>query len=336
MMRRALVLGITGQVGSYMAELLLAKDYRVFGLVRRSSTPNTSRVAHLADRIELHPGDLTDLPSLHKILLATRPHEVYNFAAQSFVGSSFTMPLHTADVTGLGALKLYEACRLTFPIPETPKIYQASTSELFGNAKECPQSEDTPISPVSPYGCAKAFAHFSAQTYRQAYGMFIACGIAFNHESERRGEEFVTRKITKAIARIKAGTQHILRLGNVTAKRDWLHAEDVAQAAWLMLQQKEPHDYVIASGEVHSVQDFLDQAFNIAGINPSEYVKIDPSLYRPQDVQTLQGDARRIRRELGWAPTIPFGALVSRMVLHDLAEVESCHPVQVAPGPATP
>ena len=311
MNRRALILGANGQDGSYMAELLLEKGYQVFGLLRRSSTPKMQRIAHLLDRLEIIHGDITDLPSLERALRRARPDEVYNFAAQSFVATSFDAPLSTADSTGLGALKLLEAIR---SVGLTPRIYQASSSEMFGNATQSPQNEETPLHPASPYGAAKCFAHMCMQVYRAAYHMYICNGIGFNHESERRGEEFVTRKITKAIGAIKAGQQDLLSLGNTAARRDWCHAEDVVRGAWLMLQQEEPGDYVLASGETHSVQEFIEYAFNYAGLDYHKYVRIDPQYLRPLDVQTLCGNATKAQQRLGWAPTVTFPELIRRMV----------------------
>ena len=313
---RALITGITGQLGSYLADLLLEKGYEVWGLVRRSSTPSVERILHLYPRIHLINGDLTDSSSIEAALRISKPREVYNCAAQSEVGTSFIEPLHTSDVTGLGALRLFDACRTHLSQHECPRIYQASTSEMFGNQPP-PQSEVTPFQPSSPYACAKTFAHFCAQLYRKAYGMYIACGINFNFESERRGEYFVSRKITKGVAAIKRGEATELRLGNLAAVRDWSHAEDIARAAWLMLQQPEPDDYVIASEETHTVQEFVDLACNYAGVDP-QCVKVDPQYFRPLDVHHLQGCAAKAKRVLGWQPTIRFHELVRRMVVHDL------------------
>lgn len=311
MKRRAFVTGVCGQDGSYLAELLLEKDYDVYGLLRRSSTPKTQRIAHLLDDIELVPGDITDLTSLERPLRAIRPDEVYNFAAQSFVATSFATPLSTADATGLGALKLLEAIRI---VGITPRIYQASSSEMFGNAKYSPQNEETPLHPASPYGAAKCFAHMCMQVYREAYHMYICNGISFNHESERRGEEFVTRKITKAVGAIKAGQQDLLHLGNLSAQRDWCHAEDVVRGAWLMLQEDTPDDYVLASGEMHSVEEFVEYAFNYAGLDKHQYVRVDPQYLRPMDVQSLCGNATKAHQRLGWMPTVGFTELIRRMV----------------------
>ena len=320
--RRALILGVTGQLGSYLAELLLHKGYTVYGMVRRVSADRMERIRHLEGRLEILHGDLTDQPSIERALQLSKPQEIYNCAAQSQVGTSFIEPLHSADVPGLGALRLFEAVRTHTSASAHVRIYHASTSEMFGNQPP-PQSEATPFNPSSPYACAKTFAHFCAQMYRRAYGMFIACGINFNFESERRSPEFVTRKITQGIARIKAGESSILRLGNLAAIRDWSHAEDVARAAWLMLQQPTPDDYVIASGESHTVQEFVDLAFSHASLNSSDYVHIDPQLFRPLDVGNLQGCAAKAKAVLGWEPTIRFSTLVQRMVEHDLTRAGS-------------
>ena len=316
-MRRALITGITGQLASYLADLLLDKGYEVWGFVRRSSTQHVERILHLYPRVHLINGDLTDSGSIEQALRVSKPHEVYNCAAQTEVGTSFIEPLHTSDVTGLGALRLFDACRMTLSLSETPRIYQASTSVMFGNQPP-PQSELTPFQPSSPYACAKTFAHFCAQMYRKAYGMYIACGINFNFESERRSPYFVTRKISQGVAAIKRGEATELRLGNLAAVRDWSHAEDVARAAWMMLQQPQPDDYVIASEESHTVQEFVDLACNYAGVDPT-CVRVDPALLRPLDVHNLQGCAAKAKRVLGWEPTIRFSELVKRMVTHDLA-----------------
>lgn len=319
--RHALVCGASGQTGSYLCEALLARDYEIYALVRRSSVDNLARIRHLVeeDRVRVVQGDLTDTPSLNHALIVSKPEEVYNFAAQSYVAGSFIEPIHTGDVTGLGALRLFDAVRTMTPISDAVRTYQASSSEMFGN-QPAPQSETTPFAPRSPYACAKVFAHYCAQVYRMGYGMFIACGIAHNHESERRGEEFVTRKITKAIGAIKAGKQTELRLGRLDAARDWSHAEDIAEAAWLMLQQAEPHDYVLASGVSHTVKEFAEAAFSEAGLDITQYLKEDPMLYRPLEVVELRGDATKARNELGWTPKVDFKTLVKRMVQHDLHE----------------
>lgn len=317
--RRALVTGASGQTGSYMVDLLLEKGYTVFAGTRRTSTSNTERLAHCLSRITLLPMDLTDSSSLEHALYEAMPHEVYNFAAQSFVAESFATPLATSDVTGLGALRLFEAVRNVCP---TARVYQASSSEMFGNSR-APQSETTPFAPVSPYAAAKTFAHYCAQVYRRAYRMYIACGICFNHESERRGEEFVTRKISKAVAAIKTGQQPRLVLGNLAAMRDWCHAEDVVRGAWAMLQEEEAADYVLASGKTHSVQEFVARAFDTVGLTWGDYVDIDPQFYRPAEVNVLCGDATKARSLLNWRPRVSFEELVARMVGHDLAVADA-------------
>ena len=318
MRKRALVFGCTGQLGSYLLELLLEKDYEVFGFVRRSSVGNVSRILHLYDKVKLINGDLTDTPSIEAALRLSKPHEVYNCAAQSQVGTSFLEPLHTAQVTGIGALKLFEAVRTHTSLSEGVRVYQPSSSEMFG-LSNAPQTEDTPFHPDSPYACAKTFAHHTAQMYRRAYGLFIACGINFNFESPRRGEEFVTRKITRALGRIQTGQQPVLLLGNLAARRDWSHAKDVAQAAWLMLQQPQPDNYVIASGGSRTVMEFVETAFNLAGLEWQKYVLVDPAFQRPLDVAHLEGCANKAKAQLSWEPTVSFLDLVKEMVTHDLA-----------------
>ncbi len=320
MKRRAFLTGITGQDGSYLAEWLLEQDYEVYGLVRRTSSNSLWRLEGCIDRLHLIPGDLADYGSLARAVKLSDPNEVYHFAAQTFVSHSFEAPIHTAETTGLGAVQLFEAVRLHAP---QAKLYHASSSEQFGNAALSPQDESTAFHPVSPYGCAKVFAHLMAQVYRQSYHQFIACGIAFNHESPRRGEEFVTRKITKAVAEIKAGTRQELRLGNTTACRDWSHAKDTVRGAWLMLQQETPSDYVLASGEVHSVQELVELAFNYASLDYQAYVKRDPALYRPSEIHSLVGFYAKAFRELHWRPMIRFTDLVKEMVDADLKRVYS-------------
>lgn len=311
-MKRALITGITGQDGYYLAQLLVEKDYDVHGIVRRSSNPVAARVATMP--ITLHVADMTDEHSLDAVVSKVHPHEVYNLAAQSHVGLSFQIPEYTAEVTGLGALRLLMACRRQAP---SARFYQASTSELFGSAPG-PQNEDTPFHPRSPYGVAKAFAYYAVQNYREAYGMFAVNGILFNHESEHRGAEFVSRKITIAAARIKAGANTTLRLGNLDAKRDWGHAEDYVRAMWMMLQRDQPQDFVIGTGVTRSVRDFLDAAFGELRLPWDRYVEIDPEFYRPAEVNMLCADWSRARLELGWEPQIGFGELVKRMVNHDV------------------
>jgi GDPmannose 4,6-dehydratase len=314
-MRRALITGITGQDGSYLAELLLAKGYEVHGLLRRSSSFNTGRIDPFRDKIRLHYGDLVDSTSLHSVLKASQPDEVYNLAAQSHVRVSFEMPEYTYDVTGAGVGRLLEAMRTTGC---NARFYQASTSELYGKVQEIPQTETTPFHPRSPYGAAKAFAYYVTQNYREAYGAFACNGLLFNHESPRRGENFVTRKITQAVGRIVAGTQQRVALGNLDAERDWGFAGDYVVAMWQMLQQDEPDDYVVATGEKHSVREFLDLAFGRVGLDWREHVEIDVRQFRPSEVDQLLGDASKAKRVLGWVPTVSFRELVDRMVDADV------------------
>jgi len=322
MPRVAFITGITGQDGSYLAELLLEKGYQVYGLVRRTSAPQFERIEHLLDKIILLEGDLTDLTSLEVALETAQPDEIYNLAAQSFVGTSWKQPILTGDVTGLGAVRVFEAARRVCP---KAKIYQASSSEMFGHATEVPQKETTPFNPQSPYACAKVFAHYMAQNYRKSYGQFIACGICFNHESPRRGIEFVTRKITDGVARIKLGLSKELRLGNLEAKRDWGFAGDYVKAMWLMLQQDEPDDFVIATGESHSVKEFVELAFSFVDLDWKKYVVIDERFYRPVDVPLLQGDPSKAKRVLGWEAETSFEELVKMMVEHDLERLQRLH-----------
>ena len=317
--KRALITGITGQDGSYLAEFLLEKGYEVIGMVRRTSTVNFERIRHIQDRITLVQGDLLDQSSLIDILREYRPHEVYNLAAQSFVPTSFKQPVLTGEFTALGVTRLLEAIRLVDP---TIRFYQASSSEMFGKVREVPQNENTPFHPRSPYGVAKVYAHWITVNYRESYGMFAVSGICFNHESPRRGLEFVTRKITYTAARIKLGLAHELRLGNLEARRDWGYAPDYVRAMWLMLQQDEPEDYVIATGETHSVREFVELAFDYLGLDWRKYVVVDPALYRPADVDLLVGDATKARTKLGWAPSVTFEQLVKIMVDADLALVK--------------
>jgi GDPmannose 4,6-dehydratase len=321
-MKRALITGITGQDGSYLTELLLAKGYEVHGIIRRSSSFNTERIDHLYKdphdrgvRLRLHYGDLNDASSLQSIVAEVQPDEVYNLGAQSHVRVSFDIPEYTAEVTALGALRLLEAVR---KMSVRAKFYQASSSELYGKVAEIPQRETTPFHPRSPYAAAKAYAFYAAQNYREAYGMFVCNGILFNHESERRGETFVTRKITRAVGRIKHGLQRELYLGNLDAKRDWGHAEDYVEAMWLMLQEDTPDDYVIGTGETHSVREFLELAFGAAGLDWQEHVRIDPRYFRPAEVDVLLADPTRAKDKLGWKPKVGFEALVRRMVASDL------------------
>ncbi len=339
--KRALITGITGQDGSYLAELLLAKGYEVHGVVRRSSSFNTARIDHIYQdphdpnrRLFLHHGDLNDASSLNRILRVVEPHEIYNLGAQSHVKVSFDTPEYTADVTGLGAIRLLEAIREQ---ALRPRIYQASSSEVYGKAAEVPQTEKTPFHPRSPYAVAKVFAYWSMVNYREAYGMFAVNGILFNHESPRRGETFVSRKITRAVARIRHGLQERLYLGNLEARRDWGYAKDYVEAMWIMLQQAEPDDYVIATGKTHSVREFCERAFRRAGFDLAwkgggveekgidartghPLVEIDTRYLRPAEVDRLEGDASKARRALGWAPKLTFEELTDLMTDADLEE----------------
>jgi GDPmannose 4,6-dehydratase len=324
-MRRALITGITGQDGSYLAEFLLEKGYEVHGLKRRSSSFNTERVDHLYEdfheagaRLFLHYADLTDAGCLTSILSSTRPDEVYNLAAQSHVKVSFEIPEYTADAAGVGTLRLLEAIRRT---GSECRFYQASSSEMYGSTPP-PQSETTEFHPRSPYACAKVFAHQITVNYRESYGMHASCGILFNHESPRRGETFVTRKITRAVARIRAGLQNKLYLGNLDARRDWGYAPDYVRAMWLMLQQDVPGDYVIGTGEAHSVREFCEAAFHVAGLDWRQYVELDERYLRPAEVDYLLADLSKARRTLGWEPKVSFDELVHIMVNADIAELE--------------
>ena len=310
-MKRALITGITGQDGSYLAELLLAKGYEVHGLIRRSSSFNTQRIDRIFDRLKLHYGDLSDSGNLTTLLLHISPDEVYNLAAQSHVRVSFDVPEYTAQVTGIGCVRLLEAIR---QLGLHPRFYQASSSEQYGKVQAVPQSETTPFYPRSPYAVAKQLAHWSVVNYRESYGMHASCGILFNHESPRRGETFVTRKIVKAAARIKLGQQDKLLLGNLDAKRDWGHAKEYVEAMWLMLQKDEPDDYVIATGETYSVREFLTVAFEHLNLNWRDFVDIDAKYYRPAEVDLLVGDASKAKAKLGWEPKIKFVDLVKEMV----------------------
>jgi GDPmannose 4,6-dehydratase len=316
--RRALITGITGQDGSYLAELLLANDYEVFGMIRRASTESVERIAHLGDRVTLVQGDLLDQPSLIAALRETEPAEVYNLAAQSFVPASWRQPVLTAEFTAVGVTRLLEAIRTVDP---NIRFYQASTSEMFGRAEETPQSERTRFHPRSPYGVAKVYAHYITVNYRESYGLFAVSGILFNHESPRRGLEFVTRKITDGVARISLGLADELRLGNLDARRDWGFAGDYVKAMWLMLQQPEPRDYVVGMGEAHTVGEFVETAFKHAGLDAASHVVTDPALLRPAEVDDLVADATRARERLGWTPQVSFHGLVEMMVDADLARL---------------
>ncbi len=326
MSKRALITGITGQDGSFLAELLLKKGYEVYGLIRRSSSFNTHRIDHLYQdphepnaKLKLIYGDLNDGSSLNRILRTVQPDEIYNLGAQSHVRVSFDIPEYTGEVTGLGTVRLLEAIR---EIGIRPKFYQASSSELYGKAVESPQSEKTPFYPRSPYACAKAYAFYITVNYREAYGLFACNGILFNHESERRGETFVTRKITRAATRIKLGLQAKLFLGNLDARRDWGYAGDYVEAMWLMMQADQPDDYVVAVGEAHAVREFLEETFGLLDLAWRQYVEIDPHYFRPAEVDLLLGDASKARRILGWRPKVDFKSLVRLMVTHDLQLAE--------------
>ncbi len=327
MAKVALITGVTGQDGSYLAELLLRKGYEVHGIVRRSSSFATGRIDHIrkgydADHegLQLHYGDMGDGTGLRRIIEQVRPDEVYNLAAQSHVRISFDQPEYTADVVGLGTLRLLEAIRdHNKRHGRVAKLYQAGSSEMFGKAAEIPQRETTPFHPRSPYACAKAYAHWQTVNYREAYGLFAVNGILFNHESPRRGENFVTRKITRSAGRIKLGLQHKLSLGNLDAVRDWGYAANYVEAMWLMMQHSEPDDYVIATGETHSVREFLELAFDCLGLDWRKHVELDQRYFRPSEVDVLCGDASKARRVLGWQPKVRFKELVALMVDADLA-----------------
>ncbi len=323
-MKRALVTGITGQDGSYLAEFLLAKGYEVHGVIRRSSSFNTERIDHIYQdphsaqaRLKLHFGDLSDASSLNTLLRTVVPDEIYNLGAQSHVRVSFDIPEYTGDVTGLGTVRILESLRET-GLANKVRFYQASSSEMFGSAPP-PQNESTPFHPRSPYACAKVYAYWTTVNHREAYGTFAVNGILFNHESPRRGETFVTRKITRAVGRIKEGLQKELYLGNLDARRDWGFAGDYVEAMWLSLQHGRADDYVVATGESHTVREFCEQAFGSVGLDYQAYVRMDPRYLRPSEVDHLEGDASKARRELGWKPRVPFAELVNMMVRSDLA-----------------
>jgi GDPmannose 4,6-dehydratase len=325
-MKKALITGITGQDGSYLAELLLGKGYEVHGIIRRSSSFNTERIEHLyrdphesGAGVRLHYGDLNDSSSLQAILRQVQPDEVYNLGAQSHVRVSFDIPEYTAEISGLGCIRLLEAIR---QVGIMPRFYQASSSELYGEVLETPQSERTPFNPCSPYACAKAYSFYITKNYREAYGMHACNGILFNHESPRRGETFVTRKITRAATRIRSGLQEKLYLGNLDAKRDWGFAGDYVEAMWLMLQTAKADDYVIATGETHSVREFLETVFSMLDLDWRRHVEIDPRYFRPREVELLLGDAGKARKELNWRPRVGFRELAKMMVESDLALAE--------------
>jgi GDPmannose 4,6-dehydratase len=313
--KRALITGITGQDGSYLAEFLLEQGYEVIGMIRRSSTVNFERIRHIQDRVTLTPGDLLDEVSLIHMLREHRPTEVYNLAAQSFVQTSFSQPVFTGEVTALGVTRLLDAIRIVDP---EIRFYQASSSEMFGKVVETPQRETTPFYPRSPYGVAKVYGHWITVNYRESYGMHASSGILFNHESPRRGLEFVTRKISHGVARIALGLDRELRLGNLDAQRDWGYAGDYVRAMWLMLQQDQPGDYVVATGQTHSVRQFCELAFAYAGLDYRDYVVVDERFFRPAEVDLLVGDPSRAREKLGWKPEVSFEQLVEMMVEADL------------------
>lgn len=319
-MKKALITGVTGQDGSYLAELLLSKGYQVTGMVRRASTENFERIEHLRTKIKIAQADLLDQLSLIDLIEEAQPDEIYNLAAQSFVPTSWIQPALTGEFTALGVTKMLEAIRL---MNRKIKFYQASSSEMFGKVLEIPQTEKTPFYPRSPYGVAKVYGHFITVNYRESYDMFAVSGILFNHESPRRGLEFVTRKITDAVARIKLGLAKELRLGNLDAKRDWGFAGDYVEAMWLMLQQKEPQDFVIATGETHSVREFAQIAFDHVGLNWKKYVKVDKKFFRPAEVDQLVGSPNKAKRILGWKPRVNFEGLVRMMVDADLARLQN-------------
>jgi GDPmannose 4,6-dehydratase len=321
-MKKALITGITGQDGSYLAELLLAKNYEVHGIIRRASTFNTERIDHLYQdrhingvKLFLHYGDIADSTNLIKLLYRIQPDEIYHLAAQSHVRVSFDIPEYTGDVTGLGTIRILEAIRET---GLKAKFYQASSSEMYGKVQQVPQTETTPFYPRSPYGAAKVYSYWITVNYRESYGMFACNGILFNHESPRRGETFVTRKVTRTVARIKHGLEDKIYLGNLDAKRDWGYAKEYVDAMWLMLQQDKPDDYVIATGETHSIRDLLDEAFGYAGLDWQKYVDIDQRYYRPAEVDLLLGDASKAKKQLGWQPKTNFRELIRLMVDADM------------------
>jgi len=333
MSKKALITGITGQDGSYLAELLLEKGYEVHGIIRRASTFNTSRINHIYTdphvngvKFFLHYGDISDSTNLMRLLYKLQPDEIYHLAAQSHVRVSFDIPEYTGDVTGIGTVRILEAIRET---GVKTKFYQASSSEMFGMAREIPQKETTPFYPRSPYGCAKVYAYWITVNYRESYGTYACNGILFNHESPRRGETFVTRKVTRAAARIKAGLENSLYLGNLDAKRDWGYAKEYVEAMWLMLQQDKPDDFVIATGETHTVRELVEEAFSYAGLDWQKYIKVDPRYYRPAEVDHLIGDATKARKMLGWKPRTTFKELIRLMVDADIELVNKEHQLKL-------
>ena len=320
MKRRALITGITGQDGSYLAELLLEKGYDVFGMIRRLSAPNSWRIEHLMDRVTLKPADLLDQLSLLRLIDETRPHEIYNLAAMSFVPASWDQPMLTGEFNAQGVTRMLDAVRHVDP---SIRFYQASSSEMFGKVREVPQTELTPFYPRSPYGVSKVFAHYITVNYRESYDLFAVSGMLFNHESPRRGLEFVTRKVSDGVARIKLGLASTLSMGNLDAQRDWGYAKDYVHAMWLMLQRDRADDYVIATGISHSVRELIEIAFAHAGLDWRKYVRADPALVRPAEVDHLLGDATKARTQLGWNPTVDFKALVEMMVDADLMRLDA-------------
>jgi GDPmannose 4,6-dehydratase len=317
-MKRAFITGITGQDGSYLAEFLLGKGYGVYGMVRRASFQRFDRIQHILDRVEIIEGDLTDQSSLDDAIKSIAPDEVYNLASQSFVPTSWNQPVLTADVTGTGVTRMLEAIRKHKP---DSKFYQASTSEMFGKVRETPQNETTPFYPRSPYGVAKVYAHWITINYRESYNIFACSGISFNHESPRRGLEFISRKVTDGVARIKLGLADTLKLGNLESRRDWGFARDYVEAMWLMLQQDQPEDYVIATGVSHSVRDLVETAFGDVGLPTELYVVVDPKLFRPAEVDILVGDPSKAKAKLGWSPTFSFKEMIHMMVETDLKQL---------------
>ncbi|MEH2273306.1 MAG: GDP-mannose 4,6-dehydratase [Nostoc sp.] len=322
MSKKALITGLTGQDGSYLAELLLTKSYQVFGLVRRSSTSNLERINHLSDNIQILSGDLLDQSSLMDVIAESQPDEIYNLASQSYVPLSWTQPALTAEYTALGVSRLLESIRRCKP---DARFYQASSSEVFGQPDESPQTERTAFRPRNPYGVAKAYAHWMTINYRQKYNLYTCCGITYTHESPRRGTEFVFRKITHTAAQIKLGLANELKLGNLDARRDWCYAKDAVYAMWLMLQQEKPYDYIIASGETHSVKELVECAFKCVGLNWQDYVSIDPAFYRPDEPVQLIGSVDKIKSELGWQPEHSFEQLVELMVDYDLKKLSNAN-----------
>jgi GDPmannose 4,6-dehydratase len=316
--KKALITGLTGQDGSYLAELLLEQGYQVYGLVRRSSSGNVDRIQHLSGTVEILSGDLLDQCSLMDAISYSQPDEIYNLASQSYVPISWTQPALTAEYTALGVSRLLESIRRCTP---NARFYQASSSEVFGQPDESPQTERTAFRPRNPYGVAKAYAHWMTINYRQQYGLYSCCGVTYTHESPRRGTEFVFRKITRGAALIKMGLSKELKLGNLDAKRDWCYAKDAVRAMWMMLQQEKPDDYIIASGETHSVRELVQTAFDCVGLNWEEFVSVDPNFYRPDEEVQLVGSINKIRQQLNWEPEYPFKQLVELMVDHDLKEL---------------